>query len=68
LALVNRIAAGEVSERPVSVVKELVKNSLDVGTSDIVAEMERGGIDCVLIGMESCCLADYSNDWRFEKL
>ena len=50
----NAIKAGEVIERPVSVIKELVDNSIDAGASAVTIEIKEGGISLIRITDNGC--------------
>ena len=66
-SLIGKIAAGEVVERPVSALKELVENSLDAGASAVTAEIREGGLSYIRVTDNGCGIEESDLRLAFER-
>ena len=64
---INKIAAGEVIERPASVIKEMVENSIDAGANNITVEIKNGGISFIKISDNGKGIAKDDLEIAFER-
>ena len=66
-SMIGKIAAGEVVERPVSALKELIENSLDAGASAVTAEIRQGGLSYIRVTDNGCGIDESDLRMAFER-
>ena len=66
-SLIGKIAAGEVVERPVSALKELIENSLDAGATAVTAEIREGGLSYIRVTDNGCGIEESDLRLAFER-